>query len=145
MFLFILFRMINETKNDYLRSLSLALQKKLLNLSIIVGIAFYVSYLLTQFAIIFTNMSNLHKSEFTYLQTIGNALALKRLNQMNAFLNFMDSSSKILKYVDLGSSNASCNALYYLCDYSSSNDYGQYETMASLLQSNSYMLKEADI
>lgn len=70
--------MINETKNDYLRSLSLLLQTKILKLTIIVGISFYVIYLLTQFAIIFTNMSNLHKSEFTYLQTIGISLTLQR-------------------------------------------------------------------
>lgn len=64
---------------------------------------------------------------------------------MNNFLNFLDSSSKILKYVNLSSSNASCNPDYYLCDYSSSYDYGQYGTMADYLQSNSYMLKETDV
>lgn len=64
---------------------------------------------------------------------------------MNNFLNFLDSSSKILKYVSLSTSNSSCNASYYLCDYSSSFDYGQYDTMANFLQSNSYMLKDTDM
>jgi hypothetical protein len=80
------------------------------------------------------------------LKSIGANLSLTNNREMINYLNYLDSTSKILKYVNFNNnSNTVCNQQYYLCDYSNTTNYAPYDALVKYLRANSGMLQQENV
>ena len=91
--------MNNDDRNECLRQLSAELSQQIARVVIYLALTFFVVYLLIQNVYAFYYFDSLQSSEFSFLKTIGNNVTHLRRSDGIVIMNFLDSTSQVLKYL----------------------------------------------
>lgn len=91
--------MNNDDRNECLRQLSAELSQQIARVVIYLALTFFVVYLLIQNVYAFYYFDSLQSSEFSFLKTIGNNVTQLRRSDGIVIMNFLDSTSQVLKYL----------------------------------------------